>query len=231
MSPILSRRWMSIALRALLLAAVVGVLWVAIEKQQRHQARKEMIARDSAVARDVRAAMDPAVLAAEEARMPRFEAYPVTETFTGTPAPVVLDSVGGVDSTDERAREAAAVLREAAAKGPNFAGHYTAVSWVDSAGDRSFAVIDARTGRVTMGQHWISMGLSHRLDSSLLIADPIGPWREAYGLESEDLVGAYAQSVYYHWDGKRLNVIDVLLLGADIRRSSAAQRHFHGEAH
>ena len=75
---------LSASLRALLLAAVLGILWVAIEKQQRHQARKDMIARDSAVAADVRAATDPAVLAAEEARMPRFEAYPVTETFTGT---------------------------------------------------------------------------------------------------------------------------------------------------
>lgn len=216
---------MSFVLRALLLAAVVTGLWVAIEKQQRHQSRRRMIERDSAVAADVRAALDPATLAAEEARMPRFEAYPVTETFTGTPAPVNLDSV------DERAREATAVLREAAAKGPNFAGHYTAVSWVGSDSNRSFAVIDARTGRVTMGTHWISMGLSHRLDSSLLITDPIGPWREAYGLESEELAGASIQSVYYHWDGERLNLINVLPLGAAIRRSYAAQRHYHGDAH
>lgn len=73
---------------------------------------------------------------------PRPEDYPVvkSEIYKGNPAPVVLDSKG--------ARLYRTALREGAQKGPNFAGHYTVVTWGAGLGVFSVAVIDARTGKV-----------------------------------------------------------------------------------
>lgn len=53
---------------------------------------------------------------------PQFKDYPVSELFIGKPAPVNLDSHPG-------ARRFRTVLREAAKRGPNFAGHLTVVMW------------------------------------------------------------------------------------------------------
>jgi len=39
-------------------------------------------------------------------------------------------------------------LREAAGKGPNFAGHYTIASWGCGSGCLQYAIVDARNGRV-----------------------------------------------------------------------------------
>src|SRR5260370_26522263 len=50
-------------------------------------------------------------------RLPRFEVYPVTETFKGSPTPPNLRRPG-----DKLFRTK---IREGAAKGPNYAGHYT----------------------------------------------------------------------------------------------------------
>src|SRR5258708_1266359 len=71
---------------------------------------------------------------------PRSEDYPVPkcEMHEGRPAPVLLDS--------KRARSYRTVLREGAKKGPNFAGHYTIVSWGAGLGVFSMAVVDAKTG-------------------------------------------------------------------------------------
>ena len=75
-------------------------------------------------------------------RLPRSEDYPVPkgERFTGRPAPVALSS--------KRARMYRTVLREGAKGGPNFAGHYTIVTWGAGLATFSMAVVDARTGRV-----------------------------------------------------------------------------------
>jgi hypothetical protein len=219
MSPILSRRSTSIALRTLGLV-VGGVLLLAVNYQySMKQGRRHALARDSAIDAAIRHALDPATLVVEESGMPRFEAYPVADTFAGTPAPVDLNSAEG-------AREIAAVLREEAAKGPNFAGHYTVVSWNDE-WRRMFAIVDARTGRVTFGPHYVSFGLGHRLNSSLLITDPVDQWRKEYGPDSKDLAGAYAESHYYQWNGERLVHLDVLTLGTEARASRAMHTTTH----
>ncbi|HYL92262.1 MAG TPA: hypothetical protein VEW69_03800, partial [Alphaproteobacteria bacterium] len=69
-----------------------------------------------------------------------FQDYAVTEIFHGKPAPPKL-----VSPVHRRYRSA--ILR-AAAKGPNFAGHYTIAEWGCGAGCVSFAVVDAATGKV-----------------------------------------------------------------------------------
>ena len=82
------------------------------------------------------------------------------------------------------------VLGQGAAKGPNFAGHYTVVAWGCGSSCTSFAIVDSLTGRVIFpqeisginGTHFGSdsddfeseaktgyWGLRFRLDSKLLV--------------------------------------------------------------
>ncbi len=74
---------------------------------------------------------------------PSFEQFAVTETFSGKPAAPILKTRGQ--------RMFRARIREAAAKGPNFAGHYTIAEWGCGAGCVSIALIDAKDGRVFAG--------------------------------------------------------------------------------
>jgi hypothetical protein len=73
---------------------------------------------------------------------PRPEDYPVPkdEIYKGKPAPVLLSG--------RLARTYRTVLRDGAKKGPNFAGHYTIVTWGSGLGNFSMAVVDAKTGRI-----------------------------------------------------------------------------------
>jgi hypothetical protein len=73
---------------------------------------------------------------------PRSEDYPVpvSEWYKGKPARVILDS--------KRARLYRTVLRDGAKKSPNFAGHYTIVTWGAGLGVFSMAAVDAKTGKV-----------------------------------------------------------------------------------
>jgi hypothetical protein len=83
----------------------------------------------------------PGAFAYCQRRPPRSEDYPVhrNEIFKGKPARVVLDS--------RRARMFKTVLRKGAREGPNFAGHYTIVTWGAGLGAFSMAV-DAKTRQV-----------------------------------------------------------------------------------
>lgn len=141
--------------------------------------------------------------------MPRFEAHPVTDTFTGTPAAVDLSSAEG-------ARRFRTVLVDGAAQGPNFAGHYTFVQWGCGSPCQSFAIVDARTGRVTFGNGSLSVGAEYRLDSRLLIADPPERWLQAYGAAATDAIGGNAATTYYRWDGTRLIPLDSLPIGNNV---------------
>ena len=73
---------------------------------------------------------------------PSSDDYPVgnNEIYRGKPAAVILAL--------RRARRYRTTLREAAKKGPNFAGHYTMVTWGSGLGTYSLAVVDAKSGKV-----------------------------------------------------------------------------------
>lgn len=139
--------------------------------------------------------------------MPRFESHPAREVFRGTPAPVDLESAPG-------AREFRTVLREGAAAGPNFAGRYTVVVWGCGSPCQRFAVVDAKTGEVTFGPRSLTVGARYRLDSELLVADPLEHWRESYGELATEAIGGMAMATYYRWDGRRLVPLDSLPIGA-----------------
>ncbi len=74
------------------------------------------------------------------AKAPRFEDYPAQAE---TVRPVPVDLKGNAE-----ARRFRTMLRDGAAEGPNFAGHYTIVGWGCGAACLSWAVVDATTGKV-----------------------------------------------------------------------------------
>lgn len=80
---------------------------------------------------------------AQSAKAPNFEQFPSTETFSGKPAAPVFQTAGQ--------RKFRTMIREGAAKGPNFAGRYTIADWGCGAGCVSIAVIDAKDGKVYDG--------------------------------------------------------------------------------
>jgi len=71
---------------------------------------------------------------------PRFDDYPVSQVFRGTPVAPVL-STGHANAFRSE-------LRRQAASGPNFAGHYTLTRWSCGAGCVTVLVIDALSGHV-----------------------------------------------------------------------------------
>src|SRR4051794_32440108 len=81
--------------------------------------------------------------AAQAPALPRFEQFPAADIFSGKPAAPVLKTAGQ--------REFSTRIREGAAHGVNFAGHYTIADWGCGAGCVSIAVIDARDGTVYDG--------------------------------------------------------------------------------
>jgi hypothetical protein len=101
---------------------------------------------------------------------PLFKDYPVSETFTGKNAPLVLKR----EDTSFRTR-----LREAAKEKPNFAGHYIVAAWGCGAECLMGAAIDAKTGRVIWFPHTICCWgasvdqkfepIEYRLNSSLIV--------------------------------------------------------------
>ena len=97
-------------------------------------------------------------------RLPCFEDFPVKEIFEDTPAPVDLLS-------HPRAMEFRTRLTEGAKKGPNFAGHYTIITWGAGIMAQGNAIVNAKTGAI----HWgpgSALGSEFQIDSNLFIVNP-----------------------------------------------------------
>jgi len=75
-----------------------------------------------------------------QSRNPRFQDFPPSEIFNGKPAPPRLATA--------RDRQFRSRIREGAATGPNFAGHYTIVEWGCGAGCVSMTLVDAKNGTI-----------------------------------------------------------------------------------
>jgi len=86
-----------------------------------------------------------AILAADPqpAKFPTFQEYPAGEAFSGKPAAPILKTANQ--------RMFRTMIRQGAAKGPNFAGRFTVAEWGCGGGCASIAVIDARDGTVYDG--------------------------------------------------------------------------------
>jgi hypothetical protein len=82
-------------------------------------------------------------LGAQPEAFPAFDQLRVTQVFSGQPARPILRTP---DDRMFRNR-----IREGAAEGPNFAGHYTIAEWGCGAGCVQMALIDAVDGRIYRG--------------------------------------------------------------------------------
>lgn len=129
---------------------------------------------------------------------PTFRDFPATESFSGSPAPADITS-------HREAGKYRTVLRDGAKSGPNFAGHYTLVTWGCGSECQEFAIIDAKNGRVYFPAaiRFNSFGMvrdetepfQYKKDSSLLIIAGQPDEKEELGL------------FYYHWNGRDLKLI------------------------
>jgi hypothetical protein len=80
------------------------------------------------------------VVAGAQPDVPKFEQFPATETFTGTPvAPVFKRAKDRLFRT---------MIRTQAEKGPNFADRYTVALWGCGSSCNGGALIDRKTGEV-----------------------------------------------------------------------------------
>lgn len=135
----------------------------------------------------------------EDPRAPHFEDYAVSVRFEAHPAPVDLRSHAAANLWRTR-------LREGAEQGPNFADHFTVVTWGCGTDCLSLAVVDARNGTVYMPERLRTLAavnihdavldarvLRFRTDSRLLVA---------IGMPNEDTTQRGVS--YYEWTGKRL---------------------------
>lgn len=125
----------------------------------------------------------------------KFSDFAASADFHGKPATPILAT--------RNQRMFRSAIREAAAKGPNFAGHYTIAEWGCGSGCMSSVVVDAVTGKVfaapfrilsmplpeSEGGHEYE-GAVYQLKSRLLIAD---------GCPEETACGAY----YYEWSDNK----------------------------
>ncbi len=146
-----------------------------------------------------------ALLSAQNTAAPSAEQYRITDAkFSGKPAQPVLKTA--------QDREFRTVIRDAAAKGPNFAGHYTIAQWGCGAGCVSIVVVDAANGAIYRAPFRV-LGwdmrkyegkyasnddkfepLAFRLDSRLLIAR---------GCPEE----ANCASYFWEWTGSQFKLI------------------------
>jgi len=138
---------------------------------------------------------------------PRFEAFSTATIPNLKPAEVDLKS-------HQRAREYRTKLREGAAEGPNFAGHFTVVGWGCGTSCVQWAIVDAVTGTVYFPPDEIRSistvhldivkdepeshfyGLRFRLDSRLLMI---------LGAPDED--ESREGILLYEWTGKSLEFL------------------------
>jgi hypothetical protein len=148
---------------------------------------------------------------------PLFTDYPA-EKFAGTPASPVLDSA--------EARRFRTLIRQKAAAGPNFAGHYTIATWGCGSTCVGFAVVDAKTGsvvfhpsvrRVMQVPYQVDNVLRFRVDSRLLVMAG-----ETEGPDGASRIGRFA---YELKDGRFVPIGE-----SQIRLEFISQRLVHAGA-
>jgi hypothetical protein len=135
---------------------------------------------------------------------PKFTDYPA--------APVALERPAKPDVyADPQSKVFRTRIREGAAQGPNFAGHYTIVSFGCGAGCQTFAIVDAQSDRIFWPRHVKTLEvdladpclsnpdvdiLRYRASSRLIIAA---------GLINEDPKRLGVS--YFLWDNERLKLV------------------------
>ncbi len=129
--------------------------------------------------------------------LPKFEDFPVADIYQGSPMPVDLSTPNALNFKTR--------LTEEAAKGPNFAGHYTVVTWGCGTSCVVVSLVDAKTGAVHMlvgVNPWAK--LEYRLDSSLIIEN--GDEELGEKLAAEQSANSFKTN-YANWQDDKLSLV------------------------
>jgi len=126
---------------------------------------------------------------------PQFADYPTDTVYNGRTARVP-DSLSLFGASPPNNNNVSATL----ARGPNFAGHYTVVDTRLGTEAEQQTIMDATTGRI-VARMVTALGADFRLDSRLLIANPL----DSTGCF--DPICRWCRPVYYQWNGLRLDSI------------------------
>lgn len=121
-----------------------------------------------------RAACFVALLAVAPAHAaPAFDDYPALEQFRSKPRAV--DFSGDATARTALGPRARQLIRQEAAKGPNFAGAYRLVELGCGTGCQAIFVISLATGRVFQLREGATYGVDMRVGSRLIVisADPV----------------------------------------------------------
>lgn len=127
---------------------------------------------------------------------PKFSDYPVRKVFKGKLARVNLRSAPGAALFRTR-------LREAAAAGPNFAGHYAIGLWGCGSPCLMAGMADLHTGNVVWppNPQMMVFDISCRKDSRLFVInsqDVLGKVQAPRWIGSE-----WPEELFFVWNGKR----------------------------
>ena len=90
-------------------------------------------------------------------------------------------------------------LIEGAKKGPNFAGHYTVVTWGCGTNCAVVAIVDAKTGIVHFAPFILNVGGKFKIDSNLFIVNP----PRAIDGEFPEMF----HTAYYKWENNRFMLL------------------------
>jgi len=149
----------------------------------------------------------PTLIGYSEENPPRFEDFPIPEKFEGIPAKVDFSSNPAV-------LEYSGALKIGAEKGPNFAGHYTIVTWGCGTECQILSVVDAKTGAVYFRLLITELDSEFRIDSNLLIVNPPANIKEVYGNYE---VPNWVYTAYYKWENNQfVSVFDTRTIVASV---------------
>jgi hypothetical protein len=127
-----------------------------------------------------------------------YNRYPVASAYKGVPV--------SAQPISKEAHGFRTVITEGAKKGPNFAGHYTVVTWGCGTACAQFAIVDAVTGKVfdtpfsgvsfgnPQGGFFQQSGIHYQLNSSLLVIQGCPDEKDC------------AQHLY-NWTGEKLEAV------------------------
>lgn len=97
-------------------------------------------------------------------------------------------------------------LIEGIKEAPNFAFYYHLITWGCGTECQQIGIIDARDGKVYFADFASAEGIDFRLDSKLLIVNPIENIIEVYGNDSSKwLDGLYTS--YYLWENNKFTLL------------------------
>jgi hypothetical protein len=124
------------------------------------------------------------------AATPHFADFPITSIYKGVPAPVDF-------SSSPESKQFKTVLKNGAAKGPNFAGSFTVVSWGCGTNCLEVAILSAESGKI-LSRLSTCGGVDYKLESALLISNPLDP---------DTMYPAGCKTEFYQWTNQQLKKV------------------------